>query len=95
LPDLDELTYTNHPHIAIMFIKSFAKYLKKDKEVELEYDCAKVRAKAEAEQITKVVKFIRADMAQINSAARIPTRDPRDITVVDEEWFEFRRHPNK
>jgi hypothetical protein len=33
----------------------------------------------------RYAQLIRADMAHINSVARIPTRDPQDAIVVDEE----------
>jgi hypothetical protein len=62
----------------------------KEKEVALENECEKVRLKEQAERITREVNLIRADMAQSNSVARILTRDPRDVIVFNEEWFECR-----
>jgi hypothetical protein len=38
-------------------------------------------------KISKTSKF--------DNVARIPTRDPQDFTVVDEEWFELRHKPKK
>jgi hypothetical protein len=32
---------------------------------------------------------------QFDNVAHIPTPDPREITVADEEWFECRRNPKK
>jgi hypothetical protein len=69
--------------------------MKKKKELELEYEREKVQAKLQADKVTQEVNLIRADAAQINSVAHIPTRHPRDIIVVDEEWFERRRKLNK
>jgi hypothetical protein len=54
-----------------------------DKETDLYYKRAKVRAKKEAEIITKEVNLITADIAQMNSVTRFRTRDPQDVIVVD------------
>jgi hypothetical protein len=48
-----------------------------------------------ADRITQEVNLIIAEKAQLNSVARIPTRDPQDTTVVDEAWFERRRQLDK
>jgi hypothetical protein len=59
------------------------------------YEKEKVRAKICAEGITKELNLIRADKAHINSVACIPTRDPREIIVFDEEWFKRTCNPKE
>jgi hypothetical protein len=45
LPDLDDLTDTNHPHFSQIFLTSLMKTQKKEKEAKLEFEQAKVQAK--------------------------------------------------
>jgi PleD family two-component response regulator len=95
LPDFDDLTGTNHPHFALIFLASFMKSIPKDKETDLEYERAKVRAKEKSDIILKEMDLIRADSTQINSVTLIPKHDPQDVIVVDEQWFQRRHKTNK
>jgi hypothetical protein len=90
LPDFDDLKSIDHPHVSIIFLSKIMKHIEKEKKR------AKVRAKEQAERITKKVNLIRAYMAQMNSGVtRITSQDPRDIIEFDEEWFENRCKKNK
>jgi hypothetical protein len=85
LPDFDDLTSIDHPHFSLILLNKLAKDIEKKKEIQLEYESAKVHARAQAKRLNY----------PIDSVARIPTRDPRDVIKVDEEWFERRRKLNK
>jgi hypothetical protein len=82
LPDFDDVTTIDHPQIALIHLKSLANENEKDKSLKLK----RVRSLSIKGSLNELRE--KATASKIDNVARIPAPDPREITVVDEEWFE-------
>jgi hypothetical protein len=87
LPNFDDLTTIYHPHFDLILAKILYKDIEKNKGIELE----KLRSmpmKGSLHELLAKAKIPKGP--NFDNVAHIPAPDPRDITVVDEEWFERR-----
>jgi hypothetical protein len=87
LPNFDHLTTIYHPHFDLILLKSLSKHIEMEKGMELE----KLRSmplKGSLHELLANAKIPKAP--KFDNVARMPAPDPREITVVDDEWFERR-----
>jgi N12 class adenine-specific DNA methylase len=86
------VTTIDHPHFALILLKSLAKDIEKKNGMELE-TLRLSPIKVSLHEL--LVKAKNTKTPKFDNDARIPTPDPREITVLDEEWFKRRRKPKK
>jgi hypothetical protein len=92
LTDFYDLTTIDHPHFALKLLKSLAMDIEKKKGMELE-NLSSIPIKGSLHEL--LAKSKTTQTPKFDNVARIPTPDPREITVVDEEYFARRSKPKK